>query len=85
MPACDYWPGLSAYGYSASVRPAACDPTEETAISRARPAHASEQAGTHYTEGNLLMDSQTIPYKNNEALAQRCAAWNTMLNRQGSK
>ena len=40
VPACHYWPGLSANSHSASVRPAACDPTAETAIPRAHPAHA---------------------------------------------
>ena len=37
--------------------------------------------GTQYPEGSLLMDCQTIPFANIEALAQRRAAWNTMVNR----
>ena len=36
--------------------------------------------GTHYPEGSLLMDCQTIPFENIEALAQRRAAWNSMVN-----
>ena len=40
MPACHHWPGLSAHSHSPSVRPGACDPTAEIAISRAHPAHA---------------------------------------------
>ena len=40
MPACHHLPGLSAHSHSPSVRPGACDPTAEIAISRAHPAHA---------------------------------------------
>ena len=38
-------------------------------------------SGTHYQEGSLLMDCQTIPFENIEALAQRRDAWNIMVNR----
>ena len=37
--------------------------------------------GTQYPEGNLLMDCPTIPFADIEALAQRRATWNTMVNR----
>ena len=40
MSACHHWSGLSTHGYSASVRPAACDPTAEAAVPRTHPAHA---------------------------------------------
>ena len=51
MPACHHWPGLSAHSHSPSVRPGACDPTAEIAISRAHPAHAWEQGGTSCPDG----------------------------------
>ena len=37
--------------------------------------------GTQYPEGSLLMDCPTIPFADIEALAQRRATWNTMVNR----
>ena len=37
--------------------------------------------GTHYPEGSLLMDCQTIAFENIEALPQRRAALNSMVNR----
>ena len=42
---------------------------------------ALTESGTHYPEGSLLMDFQTIPFENGEVLAQRRAAWNIMVNR----
>ena len=36
--------------------------------------------GTQYPEGSLLMDCPTIPFADIEALAQRRATWNTMVN-----
>ena len=43
---------------------------------------ALTESGTHYPEGRLLMDCQTIPFENVEVLALRGAAWNIMVNRQ---
>ncbi len=37
-------------------------------------------SGTH-PKGSLLMDCQTIPFENIEALAQRRSAWNIMVKR----
>ena len=42
---------------------------------------ALTESGTHYPEGRLLMECQTIPFENVEVLAQRRAAWNIMVNR----
>ena len=42
---------------------------------------ALTESGTHYPEGSLLMDCQTIRLDNFEVLAQRRAAWNIMINR----
>ena len=85
MPACHHCPELSEHGYSASDRPTACDPTAETEILRTHPTHACEHGdrtlrrilmaptgtGTHYPEGSLFMDCQTIPFDNIQALAQQ--------------
>ena len=37
--------------------------------------------GTQYPEGGLLMDCPTIPFADIEALAQRRATWNNIVNR----
>ena len=37
--------------------------------------------GTQYPEGSLLVDCPAIPFADIEALAQRRATWNTMVNR----
>ena len=42
---------------------------------------ALTESGTHYPEGSLRMDCQTIPFENVELLAQRRAAWNIIVNR----
>ena len=42
---------------------------------------ALTESGTHYPEGSLRMDCETIPFENVEVLAQRRAAWNIMVNR----
>ena len=38
-------------------------------------------SGTHYPDGSLLMDCQTISFENIEARVLQRAAWNIMVNR----